>query len=262
MIAESFGIDFLNFNLPFPCEVHYRFPHRMDKNDNFKVLVLCSEPSALCIPVSELRNIHKFFDLIITSNPSLFDLPNVKKYIFGDIWARKKPSRKEFSTSFVYSVGVDNGLPGYEMRKDFADMVDRIKTPTLFFRGKRQNETFDAPLLIDDKKDCLFESMFHVAIENLAETNYFTEKIIDCFATKTVPVYIGCPNIGDFFDPSGIIIVQSAEEAIDKINGLTTQDYWSRDDAMWSNFEKSKRYWNWLGDIRKIIVSEWMCRYA
>jgi hypothetical protein len=39
-------------------------------------------------------------------------------------------------------------------------------------------------------------AMYSVAIENVSEDNWFTEKLIDCFATDTVPIYWGCPNLG------------------------------------------------------------------
>jgi len=42
-------------------------------------------------------------------------------------------------------------------------------------------------------------------MENDSVPNYYTEKITDCFATGTVPIYWGATNIGDYFDERGII---------------------------------------------------------
>jgi hypothetical protein len=53
---------------------------------------------------------------------------------------------------------------------------------------------------------------FSIIIENSQQKNYFTEKIIDCFLCKTVPIYWGCPNIGDFFSTAGIIIINETNE--------------------------------------------------
>jgi hypothetical protein len=47
-------------------------------------------------------------------------------------------------------------------------------------------------------------------IENDRAPNYFTEKLIDCFALGTIPIYWGCPNIGDFFDARGIITMEDS----------------------------------------------------
>ena len=36
--------------------------------------------------------------------------------------------------------------------------------------------------------------------------DFFTDKIIDCFLTGTIPIYHGCQDISDYFDIEGIII--------------------------------------------------------
>ena len=58
---------------------------------------------------------------------------------------------------------------------------------------------------IEFKEQGLCDYMFSVAIENGCYETYFTEKLLDCFATGTVPVYLGAPNIGDCFNKEGII---------------------------------------------------------
>ena len=40
-----------------------------------------------------------------------------------------------------------------------------------------------------DKTELFIDSMFHIAIENNKAINYFTEKLIDCFVSKTIPIY-------------------------------------------------------------------------
>ncbi len=107
-----------------------------------------------------------------------------------------------------------------------------------------------------DGKDLLFESMYSVCIENLPEQDYFTEKILDAFATFTVPVYCGCPNIAQYFDPAGMICVASAEELIDRCNRLTVDDYWARMPALLDNFRRSQEYADGLVRLRTAIVSQ------
>jgi hypothetical protein len=58
---------------------------------------------------------------------------------------------------------------------------------------------------LENKIDGLKDYRFSLAIENCRSDYYFTEKLIDCFATGTVPIYWGCPGIGRFFDHSGIL---------------------------------------------------------
>jgi hypothetical protein len=56
-------------------------------------------------------------------------------------------------------------------------------------------------------KNILSRYMFSVVMENIQLDNYFTEKVTDCFATKTVPIYWGSPSIGEYFDMRGIILL-------------------------------------------------------
>lgn len=48
---------------------------------------------------------------------------------------------------------------------------------------------------------------------------------MDSFISLTVPIYIGCPNIAEYFDKRGMIIVNTIEEAIAACNKLTSADY-------------------------------------
>ncbi|MBP9752360.1 MAG: hypothetical protein KBD31_00915, partial [Proteobacteria bacterium] len=46
-----------------------------------------------------------------------------------------------------------------------------------------------------------------------------------CFETLTVPIYMGCPNVGEWFDTRGMIIVNSLEEMKEAISKLTPELY-------------------------------------
>ena len=42
---------------------------------------------------------------------------------------------------------------------------------------------------------------YSVVLENSQEKNYWTEKLADAYLSWSIPIYWGCPNIDDFFDP-------------------------------------------------------------
>jgi hypothetical protein len=85
------------------------------------------------------------------------------------------------------------------------------------------------------KEEVLSDYMFSIAIENDNYSNYYTEKIMDCFATGTIPIYSGTPEISKLFDQSGIIIL--TEEFDPRI--LTAELYFSKINAIHHNFEIS-----------------------
>jgi hypothetical protein len=49
------------------------------------------------------------------------------------------------------------------------------------------------------KFSTLIDYKYSVAIENSSQSNYFSEKIIDCMLLWTIPLYWGCPNISEYF---------------------------------------------------------------
>jgi len=72
--------------------------------------------------------------------------------------------------------------------------------------------------------------------------NWFTEKIVDCFRTKTIPIYKGCPNIKDFYNEKGIIKFNTTEELYSILNDINSNGdsiYNSMRDSMENNYNKS-----------------------
>ena len=70
------------------------------------------------------------------------------------------------------------------------------------------------------KSSGLYDYEYTLALENSSQENYFTEKIIDCYLTWTMPIYWGCPNISDFFPDNSYynIDISRPEDAIEIIN--------------------------------------------
>lgn len=56
------------------------------------------------------------------------------------------------------------------------------------------------------------EYKFSIAIENYIDDYWFTEKILNCFANKTIPIYYGARKIGEYFNEIGIIRVNTLKE--------------------------------------------------
>ena len=79
-------------------------------------------------------------------------------------------------------------------------------------------------------------SMFHISVENSRNKNYYTDKIVDCFATKTIPIYWGAPNINEFWNEKGIITFEDENELVNILNNLTEEDYFQRLEAIEENY--------------------------
>lgn len=84
--------------------------------------------------------------------------------------------------------------------------------------------------------------MISIVVENNTIDNYFTEKTLNCFAVGTIPVYLGCKNIGDFFDRNVIIQIGRWANIKKLVGKLTSRDYYNRMDTVREKHKLCKQY--------------------
>jgi Glycosyltransferase family 10 (fucosyltransferase) C-term len=54
---------------------------------------------------------------------------------------------------------------------------------------------------------------YSLAIENSNSTDYWAEKVADCFLSWTVPLYDGCLNLEDYFRADSFIRIDASDHA-------------------------------------------------
>ena len=93
------------------------------------------------------------------------------------------------------------------------------------------------------------EYKFSIAFENYIDDYWFTEKICNCFANKTIPIYFGCKFISEFFNPAGIIQFStwpSIEEFMRKENAMQELEKFYNKDvvqaAVDDNYQRVQAY--------------------
>lgn len=162
------------------------------------------------------------YDMIFTWCEELVDLHDRIKWIPGSgSWIREP---KIYPKSKLVSIIASNKshLPGHQQR---LHMIEQLKPYAPLF-GRGFNE-------VKYKEEALSDYMFSVAIENM--DNWFTEKLLDCFLTGTVPIYYGTPSVGKWFNTDGMIFL---EDGFD-IESLSEELYASKKDAIEENFNKA-----------------------
>lgn len=82
---------------------------------------------------------------------------------------------------------------------------------------------------------------YSIVVENGIEPFYFTEKIMNCFAAQTIPIYLGATQIDKFFNVDGIIQIGLEDcDHIEKILKLcTVEEYERRLPAVLDNFNRA-----------------------
>lgn len=104
--------------------------------------------------------------------------------------------------------------------------------------------TFDPDLTYCRAFDTVAPYRFSVVFENVIDDFFFTEKITNCFACQTIPIYIGAPRIGDFFNLDGIISVAPGHVFdLEKIcRKATASLYEERMPAVLDNYRRVMKY--------------------
>jgi len=136
-----------------------------------------------------------------------------------------------------YLSGAKSLVQGHKLRQEIYKLENQINIPKKWFYtlndfnkeefkkggiGRPDNHWLS-------KKICYIDVMFHIGVENVKYNNWYTEKITDAFATKTLPIYWGCPNLEDLgYDERGIIRFNSTKELVDIVNSLTPEIYYEK----------------------------------
>ena len=173
------------------------------------------------------------FRYVFTFDSVLLKLENAKLLIYGQITAEYPNENKGKNISMVASD--KDGCAGHRTRQWVATLLtDRIDTYGRFNGG---------PYCTD--REYLAEYKFNVAMENYSDGHYFTEKICNCFASRTVPIYWGCPHIGEYFNMDGIVYCERPEDvltAVDRIRKDPLYEYAKRCAAIEDNLRRVQKY--------------------
>jgi hypothetical protein len=233
---------------------------------NNRMIYLQTEPEVI---ISQrnflLANWRRFYCILTYDDVVLRSCPNAKKYLFGGCWihpldrTRVNPDAKEFRVSTL--VGWKAQGEGHILRQALYRRQSEIPIPYIFFRsshGTPLPEITVNPIYTSPSKFNLFgEFQFSIVIENSKQLNYFTEKLIDCLITKTVPIYWGCPNIGEYFNTRGMILLNSSsvEECISKLAALTPDTYRQFLPVIEENYARALQYVNVESNINRALKS-------
>jgi hypothetical protein len=119
-------------------------------------------------------HIDKNFDFLLSLNPNKLKKENKVVWITSNQIASK----------------------GHKKRMSFYEQIKNIEHVEVYGRGIKP---------INDKWDVLSTSKYAIAYENYQNDYYWTEKIIDCFLSYTMPIYFGCNSIDKYFPKDSFI---------------------------------------------------------
>ena len=196
----------------------------------------------------------KNFDLIFTYNLRILNEFSNARFVplVAVVWYGTGRTRHDVDPNFKFTISPEN----YKNKDKNISMVSshleslpmhRVRKKLAF---KCKNEhladtygTFDGSPQF--RMEIPFEHYrYSIVVENGIEPFYFTEKIMNCFAAQTIPIYLGATEIGRFFNANGIIQIKL--EDCDHIENIlkrcTVEEYERRLPAVIDNFNRAMKY--------------------
>jgi hypothetical protein len=176
---------------------------------------------------------HKFDKIITYYLPYL----SISRYVFGPyagVWIPDyewgvKPKTKLASML----IGTKVTTLGHRIRQEAANAID------VDFYGARGTPVSYGP---GAKLQSLEDYHFSVITETCYEESLFTEWTLDAFSQGTVPILFGCPNIGEFFNPAGVILWQTVGQLKEIMGKLSPELYESMRPAIEDNLGRIREY--------------------
>tara|TARA_R110000824_G_scaffold261205_1_gene449809 strand:- start:183 stop:1118 length:936 start_codon:yes stop_codon:yes gene_type:complete len=227
-----------------------------DSSCDFKVFLQCEPPSVINLVPQVIAN-QGVFDLIIAWHSDILKYcHNAVKVEFGTCSIADGFKEKEVpvfeiihsdGSSSLDSLGdtgvskkkVEDEISFITSDKTFTDghqlrqRIFNLFQTTAFKRFSNSVPSINGfrirsrrtPPRIQSVEEVYINAKFNICVENSRYENYFTEKLMNCFATKTVPIYWGAPNIGDYFNMGGIIQFSNLEDLKHILASLTPAMY-------------------------------------
>lgn len=187
------------------------------------------------------------YNVIYTCIKELIGLPNVEYIHPSNIsWVKNKYFLPKKVKNISMITSNNYFLPGHKFRISIMNEVKEF----IDIYGRGFN-------FIENKEDGLKDYYYSIAVENDDTDNYFSEKLLDCFLTCTIPIYWGSNFPYSIFNPGGIINIKELKD-LKELKNLTTNFYYKNINAVVENYfiaEKENRYLNHT--LKQLLINHY-----
>ncbi len=241
-------------DVPYPWEL--KLWSRIIKNRDKSILFIVEPP--IVNPFNFKKIFHLFFSKIYTWDDNLVDNVKYFKYILPKTNIGLQTKRVPFIDKKLLILMNGNlalflpfrllSLSTEELYTKRLDAINFFETfiPEDFYLygrgwdkpqrfnirqrllGYKRYKTYKGQFPQKDKYKILSKFKFCLCFENSATTGYISEKIIDCFKARCVPIYLGAPNIANYINSKCFIDFRSFKdykELIQFINQIDEKKY-------------------------------------
>lgn len=170
---------------------------RASKNIKRKIAWIL-EPKAIHPQVyTWVEQNNRLFDFVLTFDEDLIKKgENYLYYPHGRCWIPNDHICKEKTKRVSIIASSKNFTTGHKLRHEIIGKLAQKHNIDVYGYGYKP---------VENKSSALDDYQFSITIENSMQPGYWTEKIVDCFATKTIPIFWGDKSVGKYFNNTGIV---------------------------------------------------------
>jgi hypothetical protein len=207
------------------------------RSKKLNIAWLCEPPGYREVNYTTIQELYPEFDWILTFDKRLLDKGG--KYLYypmgGSMIRREQWGIPLKSKKISMIVSGKKDASGHKYRHE---LVESIKAADLDIDilGSGYGEYIR-------KIDGVYSYAYTVVVEVENLNYFFGEKLIDAFSVGTIPIYWGCPSIGDIFNADGILKFETPDDLVDIVKQIcSSENYMSRLPAIEENLERCKAY--------------------
>ena len=179
---------------------------------------------------------YELFDVVFTHDDATLKCPNAKFLPIGMCHLQEDEIGLKYQKTKLVSMMYSNKnfAPGHTIRhavaQEFNEIVDLMGSGATGQHVK--------------KIESCRNHMFSIAIENCRQDSYFSEKLLDCFLTGTIPIYWGMPSISKFFNHRGFFSFTTLEQLYDILKDQEDLYHFYMDNQHFiqENYERALKY--------------------
>lgn len=182
--------------------------------------------------IRRITSIADQFDAVITHDKRLISsIANGHYASVACSWIKPQDWYVHDKTKLVSIIASSKTFAsGHKLRHEAARLIDESDRFGSAYRK------------IEDKIQALGPYKFSIVIENCKQDGFFTEKLIDSLIVGTIPIYWGCSDVSEHFDPRGIIQFESLEQ-LERILKIDLDSFYNeRKEYVQSNAVIARRY--------------------
>tara|TARA_R110000824_G_scaffold305093_1_gene492919 strand:+ start:4079 stop:4921 length:843 start_codon:yes stop_codon:yes gene_type:complete len=191
------------------------------------------------------------YDVILAWDERVLEVcPNASMFRGHGFWIFPEEFTPDKQNEISFITSSKAFFPGHKLRQSIFDRLVALGSINEFSLNLHRS-----PPMIPSKNPMFEKAKFSVIIENFYRPNLFSEKILDALWTKTVPLYYGTPNIGEFFNEKGIITFTTEEELFELLETITPEMYTELEESgvLEDNKQRSLKYASFYQSIDEAI---------